>query len=67
MGKKVYLTSKQKNKLINAPENGMGYHTVDIVLRDGSSLKSRTVLNCEVLMLEEGEDIKQKDIADVII
>lgn len=55
-----------KEKLINLPETGMGYHKVDIKLSDGRVIKGLIVLNCENL-LTEGFEIEADKITDVNI
>lgn len=67
MANKIELNDIFKDQLINAAESGMGYHLVSVKLKNGKILNDRTVLNCSLLVLNEGEDIKQKDIVDVII
>jgi len=48
-------------------ENGMGYHIVNIHLDGDHILKEREVLNCEYLILKEGEDIKTEDIVEIFL
>ena len=50
------------NKLINLPENGMGYQIVKVILKSGKVLHQHRVFNSELLMLEENENITEKDI-----
>ena len=50
------------NMLVNLPENGMGYQTVRVILKNGKILDKYKVLNSELLMLEESDDITVKDI-----
>ena len=66
MEKRVYLTSNQKEKLIDTPETGMGYHLVSVRLKNGKVLNDRTILNCSLLVLNEGEKINQSDILDIL-
>ncbi len=49
---KILLTDKFIKQLINTPETGMGYHKVDIYLKNGDVLKNKIVLNCSILTLE---------------
>jgi hypothetical protein len=49
-------------KLVNLPENGMGYQIVSVILRSGKILSSHKVLNSELLMLEGDEKIVANDI-----
>lgn len=55
--KKIELNEKHIDYLINLPESGMGYHVVDLILKDGKRLKNRIVLNSQFLVLEDKEDI----------
>ena len=66
MEKRVYLTSDQKEKLVDAPEAGMGYHLVSVKLKNGEVLNDRIILNCSLLVLNEGEEIKQNDILHIL-
>lgn len=60
---KVKLDSKITNALINLPENGMGYHIVDVILKNNDlKLKDRIILNCTYLLLEENENYECFDI-----
>lgn len=49
---KILLSDKFTKQLINTPETGMGYHKVDIYLKNGDVLKNKIVLNCSILTLE---------------
>jgi hypothetical protein len=53
------------NMLVNLPESGMGYQTVKVILRSGKVLHRQKVINSELLMLEENEDIRAKDIEKI--
>ena len=66
MEKRVYLTSKQRDILINTPETGMGYHLVSVRLKNGKVLNDRTILNCSLLVLNKGEEINQDDILHIL-
>lgn len=62
---KIRLTDKFINQLINTPETGMGYHKVDIILKNGVVLKNQTVLNCSELILADTIRIKVEDIQKI--
>ena len=49
---KIILTEKLQKQLINTPETGMGYHKVDLYLKDGEVLRDQIVLNCSILILD---------------
>lgn len=53
------------NILVNLPESGMGYQIVKVILRSGKVLHQQKVLNSELLMLEENELFRARDIADI--
>ena len=48
--------------LVNLPENGMGYQIVKVILRSGEVLRQHKVINSSLLMLNENENITEKDI-----
>lgn len=58
------LSEKWISKLIEMPENGMGYQIVDVTLKDGSVLKSRTV-TLPYLHLFSPAEIKEEDIVKI--
>ena len=41
---KITLTNNFIKQLINTPENGMGFHNVDLHLKNGEVLKNKIVL-----------------------
>ncbi len=53
------------NILVNLPENGMGYQIVKIILKSGRILHRHKVINSSLLMLEENENITEKDIEKI--
>jgi hypothetical protein len=56
------LTEKWVALLLNIPEKGMGYHLVNVILKNGKILRKHKVLNSSVLILEENENIDLDDI-----
>ncbi len=62
---KLKLSDKQIMFLESMPEQGMGYHIVDIKLVTGEILKNRIVLNCEFLKLNECELINLDKIEEI--
>ncbi len=58
------LSTKRVSKLLEVPENGMGYQIVDVTLKDGSVLKNRTVWLPYLHLLSSGE-IKEEDIVKI--
>ena len=61
-GKQLMLPLKFINFLENQPENGIGYHLVEIELSNGIILNNRTVLNSTFLILLENEILNESDI-----
>ena len=55
------------NILVNLPENGMGYQIVKVILKSGKVLHQHKVINSSLLMLEENENITEKDIEKIEI
>lgn len=53
------------NVLVNLPENGMGYQIVKVILKSGRILHQHKVINSSLLMLEENENITEKDIEKI--
>lgn len=49
---KIRLPDNFIKQLIETPENGMGFHIVDLHLKNGEVLKNQIVLNCSILTLE---------------
>ena len=49
------------------PEKGMGYHIVDLILKNGRVLSGRRVLNGSILILNPGDTLNIEDIEDIII
>lgn len=52
-------------KLLNLPENGMGYHVVKVILRNGKVLHWLKVINSEYLILESNQNIHVNEIENV--
>jgi len=65
--KKILLTEELTQKLINTPETGMGYHLVDIYLKDGRIITNLIVLNCSILKIDKSIKISSEDIVNIII
>lgn len=51
------------HQLLSAPEKGMGYHVVDVLLKNGEVLKNKIVLNSSILQLNANEVIEEEEIA----
>ena len=69
MGNKIKISLPENiiTKLVELPEQGMGYQIVDILLTNGHELKNKLVFNSSVLELEENELINLKDIVSIQI
>jgi hypothetical protein len=64
---KILLSDKFTKQLINTPETGMGYHKVDIYLKNGDVLKNKIVLNCSILTLENTIMLNNDEIEQIIV
>ncbi|GEM_PF-5811229 len=64
---KILLSDKFTKQLINTPESGMGYHKVDIYLKNGEVLKNKIVLNCSILTLENTLMLNNDEIEQIIV
>jgi hypothetical protein len=62
---KIKLLQKQINILENLPEQGMGYHIVDITLKNGMTLNEKVVLNSMYLQTEDNEKIDPNEIETI--
>ncbi len=62
---KIELPEVFVQRLVQLPENGMGYQRVRIVLKNGNVLYNHLVFNCSLLQLHEGEVIKPEEIASI--
>ena len=58
------LSQKWVRKLLNLPEAGMGYQTVDVVLKNGTTVKYLMVLNCQDIL--GAVYFSEDDIGDII-
>ncbi|MCC6700657.1 MAG: hypothetical protein IT221_03990 [Fluviicola sp.] len=57
MAYNLRLSQNFINYLIEQPETGMGYHLVEIELKDGTVLKDRIILNSEYIKLQSIDEI----------
>lgn len=64
---RIQIPQEITNQLSMNPETAMGYHIVDVMLKDGSVLKQRHILNSSTLILKPGEEILPEDIESVAI
>lgn len=64
---RVELTKDLQDIIKNHPEKGMGYHIVDLVLKNGRVMNNRKVLNSSILILNPDETLNVDDIDDIII
>jgi hypothetical protein len=65
LNSEVELSEDIKSQLDGLPESGMGYHQVDIILKNGRVLKNRIILNSSKLIVNPDEDIKTEDIDEI--
>lgn len=61
----VELTEEFKSQLLDLPETGMGFHIVDIILKNGRVLQNRTILNSEKLILNTDEVLDPNQIEEI--
>lgn len=64
---KIKLSEEMVAFLVTQPEEGQGYHVVDVTLRNGNKLKNRLVYNCEYLVIVSKEVITTNDIDSIKI
>jgi hypothetical protein len=62
---KIKLLHKQIDLLVNLPETGMGYHIVDIRLKDGRIFNEKVVLNSTYLQIEGEGKIDPNEIETI--
>ena len=67
MRKIIKLSEKFLVDISKSSESGMGYHKVNVLLKDGNTLLKRTVLNRQFLVIEENENISLSEIKSVKI
>ena len=67
LNSEIDLSEEIKSQLVELPESGMGYHLVDIILKNGRVLKNRIILNSSKLVINPDEDIKTEDIDEISI
>jgi len=60
---KLTLTDSLKQQVEKLPESGMGYHKVNVTLKNGEVLKDLTVLNSSMLVINN--DINVDDIKEI--
>ena len=61
----IDLPESVKSQLDGLPESGMGFHIVDILLKNDRVLKNRTIINSSKLILNPDEDINPEDIVEI--
>ena len=61
----IILPEELQLQLRTIPETGMGYHIVDIIMNNGSTLKNRTVINSSILLLHPDESIDVGEIETI--
>jgi hypothetical protein len=55
MAQSVKLLANQINQLKSIPEDGIGYHIIDIEMIDGQIHKNMLILNSEYLRLKDNK------------
>ncbi len=59
----IKLPNSLINKLLKLPESGMGYHKVNLILKDKTILKDIIVLNSSIAVVDA--KIKKSHIIDI--
>jgi hypothetical protein len=59
---KILLPDVFIKTLINTPESGMGFHKVDVYLKNGEILKNQIVFNSSILSIDSIIEISIEDI-----
>jgi hypothetical protein len=65
LNKEIKLTDDIISQLEGLPESGLGYHIVDILLKNDRVLKRRTIVNSSILILNYDEELKPNDIEEI--
>lgn len=61
----VDLPEDIKLQLVELPESGMGFHVIDIILKNGRVLKDRIVINSSKIILTPEDDFNINDIEEI--
>lgn len=64
---KIKLFEKLTQILIDMPESGMGYHKVDVYLKNGTIIKNQVVLNCAELVIDKSIIISVDEIENFVL
>ena len=64
---KILLSEKFTKYLMSVPETGMGYHRVDVYLKNGAVIKSQIVLNCSILSIDNTIIVSTEDIEKIVV
>lgn len=62
----IELSDELKSSIEGLPETGMGYHIVDIILKNGRILRNRKIINGTYLITNPDESIDTDEIEDVV-
>lgn len=62
---KIFLDDHWSRHLIELPETGMGYHLVDVELKDGAILKKKAIINSSFIQLDKGEKLNLNEIKKI--
>lgn len=65
MRKIINLTDAQVSELSKTKFSGMGFHTVNVKLKNGESLIKKTILNGRFLVIEEDDVVCSADIRGI--
>jgi hypothetical protein len=63
----IQLSEDTMLQLDGVPESGIGYHVVNLILKNGRVLKERMIINSSKLILRPGEEVNPDDIDEISI
>lgn len=63
--KRTLIPTHTQEALLEVPESGMGYHKVDIILKDGTILKEQIIVNGTHWFQENKFNFKTQDIENI--
>jgi hypothetical protein len=63
--KRLQLRESQIETLVKLPETGMGYQKVKLTFKNGEVLRDMTVLNSELLLVEDNQNINVQEIEKI--
>lgn len=62
---KIPLNNEQVTQFVHLPETGMGYHIVDVHLKDGRVLLKQMIFNSSILVIKTDDSITNDKIVKI--